>query len=226
MTQVLLYSLLVSLALLASSVLSFFFRLKPSQLSFLQHFAAGVIFAAVAVELVPHLLNSPLKWDIALGFLFGLFAMLAIRKIGETKNDSTLGMTAGFGVDLWIDGILVALSFAAATSSGLVVTFALGLETVFLMCALVPSLKQKGASVVSIFTACLIYALVIPFGAWLGFAVIEQLPGSYFLGILAFGVSALLFLVTEELLVEAHETIDTSLSTSAFFLGFLLILLL
>jgi ZIP family zinc transporter len=36
----------------------------------------------------------------------------------------------------------------------------------------------------------------------------------------------LLYLVTEELLVEAHETKDTAFATSMFFVGFLLFLLL
>jgi zinc transporter, ZIP family len=44
--------------------------------------------------------------------------------------------------------------------------------------------------------------------------------------ILAFGASALLFLVTEELLTEAHETEDTPLVTRMFFLGFFIPLLL
>ena len=41
-----------------------------------------------------------------------------------------------------------------------------------------------------------------------------------------FGAAALLFLVTEELLVEAHEEPETPLLTTTFFAGFLLILIL
>ena len=40
------------------------------------------------------------------------------------------------------------------------------------------------------------------------------------------GCATLLYLVTEELLVEAHETKDTAFATSMFFVGFLLFLLL
>lgn len=43
---------------------------------------------------------------------------------------------------------------------------------------------------------------------------------------LSFGLAALFFLVTEELLTEAHEETETLLLTSAFFVGFLLFLLL
>ncbi len=46
--------------------------------------------------------------------------------------------------------------------------------------------------------------------------------GSFLAGILGFGVASLLYLVTEELLAEAHEEPDTPLVTSTFFAGFLL----
>jgi len=45
-------------------------------------------------------------------------------------------------------------------------------------------------------------------------------------GLLSFGCAALLFLVTEELLIEAHESADNALTTAMFFLGFLIFLLL
>ena len=41
--------------------------------------------------------------------------------------------------------------------------------------------------------------------------------------VLAFGAAALLYLVTEELLVEAHETPGTNRHVLAFFLGFIIL---
>jgi ZIP family zinc transporter len=43
--------------------------------------------------------------------------------------------------------------------------------------------------------------------------------------VLSFGLAALMFLVTEELLVEAHEEPETPLSPAMFFVGFLLFLI-
>ena len=45
-------------------------------------------------------------------------------------------------------------------------------------------------------------------------------------GVLSFGCAALLFLVTEELLIEAHESADTAFTTTMFFVGLLIFLLL
>jgi len=44
--------------------------------------------------------------------------------------------------------------------------------------------------------------------------------------ILGFGVAALLYLVTEDLLLEAHAPSDTPAITATFFLGFLIPLVL
>ena len=45
-------------------------------------------------------------------------------------------------------------------------------------------------------------------------------------GFLSFGLMALLYLVTEELLVEAHEKPDSPLISAMFFVGFLALLLI
>jgi ZIP family zinc transporter len=45
-------------------------------------------------------------------------------------------------------------------------------------------------------------------------------------GLLSFGSAALLFLVTEELLIEAHESANTAVTTTMFFVGFLIFELL
>lgn len=49
-----------------------------------------------------------------------------------------------------------------------------------------------------------------------------RLPEGAFVILLSFGLSALLFLVIEELLVEAHEVPETPVSTATFFAGFLI----
>lgn len=67
--------------------------------------------------------------------------------------------------------------------------------------------------------------LALPLGAFAS-APVAHLPGPVVAGFLAFGLMALLFLVTEELLVEAHKAPDSPWITSLFFAGFLAVLLL
>ncbi len=60
----------------------------------------------------------------------------------------------------------------------------------------------------------------MPLGA-LAASPIALLPSVYITGFLSFGLIALLYLVTEELLVEAHEKPDSPLISAMFFVGFL-----
>ncbi|CAM3720132.1 hypothetical protein [Deinococcus frigens] len=63
-------------------------------------------------------------------------------------------------------------------------------------------------------------------GATLGGTLLQGLSGLPLEIVLSFGAAALLFLVTEELLVEAHEVKETPWITSAFFLGFIALYLI
>ena len=60
----------------------------------------------------------------------------------------------------------------------------------------------------------------------LGVSVLGGLSGAAFAAVLGLGSAALLYLVVEELLREAHRIPDTPLITASFFAGFLLLLLL
>ena len=66
-------------------------------------------------------------------------------------------------------------------------------------------------------------ALAVPFaaGAALGLTLLHNVSGPVLTAVLAFGCAALLYLVTEELLVEAHEVPETSWAPGLLFAGFL-----
>ncbi len=58
-------------------------------------------------------------------------------------------------------------------------------------------------------------------GAITGAALLGGASNTVLAAVLAFGAAALLYLVVEELLVEAHEEAETPLLGAMFFLGFL-----
>lgn len=69
-------------------------------------------------------------------------------------------------------------------------------------------------------------ALLIVLGTVGGATALRDIPDHTMAGVLSFGSAALLYLVTEELLVEAHEVPETPLGTATFFAGFLLLFVL
>jgi ZIP family zinc transporter len=63
-------------------------------------------------------------------------------------------------------------------------------------------------------------------GTVVGFFILHNTGENILELVLSFGSAALLFLVTEELLVEAHRQKDSPFYTGAFFAGFLLFMIL
>lgn len=217
------------------------------------HFAAGVVFSVVAVELIPDLLREHAPVYTAVGFALGVATMLGVRALLETKEadeeegsehaettDSPLAQKANggpkpsipmamliaTGVDLGVDGILLGIGFAAGAKEGRMLAFALGTELVALALATIATLQTRGASRRSALRilACLLGVFVVSAAA--GTLLLGTLGAHSLTFVLSFGCAALLFLVTEELLVEAHEEKETAWMTATFFGGFLLFLVI
>ena len=128
-------------------------------------------------------------------------------------------------VDALCDGFLIGLSAASGTNAGLIMAIALTIEMGFLSLTFTASLRRqpRGVAVFSV----LLPPLALVLGGALGAAtaeVVSRNPALH-VGLISFGVAALLYLVTEELLLEAHETQGPeehiAWVDSCFFAGFL-----
>lgn len=200
----------------------------PRLTSAIQHLAAGVVFAAAASELLPALKAENTAVPVVIGGAIGVATMLGVRWLGD-KASGPIALIAMVGVDILIDGLVLGIGFASGGTAGLVLTIALTLEILFLGLSVATvmgsgsgALSRPGA-IVGVTTAL---ALLLPLGAMVGLPA-GALPGPWLAGLFAFGLVALLYLVTEELLVEAHEDkADTPPVTAMFFVGFLALIVL
>jgi ZIP family zinc transporter len=150
--------------------------------------------------------------------------MLLLKSL-EQRFEGPTAMLGAVGIDIFIDGLVLGLAFVAGAKAGILLTIALTLEVLFLGLTLVTELGdtvRPRARVVAISAGI---ALMLPLGAAAATPV-ALLPPVVIAGFLSFGLMALLYLVTEELLVEAHEKPDTPLISSMFFIGFLGLLLI
>lgn len=202
--------------------------------SFIQHFAAGVVFSVVAVELLPDVVKQHKPVQVVVGFALGTLCMLGLRELARRLDGaedadamrSTAGLLAGVGVDLTVDGLLVGVGFAAGAKEGKLLVLALSVELLSLGLAVTASLTKSGAARLRAVATTAALSLLVPLGAVLSATVLGAVSESIMEVVLSFGLAALLYLVTEELLVEAHEEPETPLSTATFFAGFLLFLVL
>jgi zinc transporter, ZIP family len=229
--HVLAYSLLPAVAAIVGAVIATFRPPTPTVRSYLQHLAAGVVFSVVAVELLPDIRSQHEAYvQVVVGFVLGVASMLAVKafshKLEERDDETPLGLLAGVGVDILLDGFLIGVSFAAGTQEGMLLTFALTLELLSLGLAVAAALgqREKDRRKVTL-TSTLLFSLIVV-GALLGTVLLQYISESLLEIFLSFGLAALLYLVTEELLVEAHEAPETPAATGMFFVGFLVFLLL
>lgn len=218
------YTLIPLAALALGAIATTIGKPGPRLRSGIQHIAAGVVFAAAASEILPDVKHGGPLLAVIIGALAGIAAMLAIKAIGA-RMAGPIGLAAATGIDLLVDGLVLGISFTAGARQGVLLTIALTLEVLFLGLTLVGAFGQsmKRAKAIG---ATIAVGLALPLGALLG-GPVGTLSQPLRTGFYAFGLIALLYLVTEELLVEAHEEDgETPLVTSMFFFGFLAILII
>jgi len=215
------YTIIPALLMAIGSIIAWFKQPGPKLTSVVQHFAAGVVFAAVAVELVPKITHHSNQLLVVSGFALGILVMFLVNRFADKA-----GMVFAVAVDVFIDGVLIGVAFLASKESGIIIAFALTLEVFFLGISTTASMSKAQVSRRRGIITMIVIAALIPIGALLGFSIVSKLSNALQMSILAFGTAALLYLVTEELLTEAHQVPETRMATLSFFVGFLIILLI
>jgi zinc transporter, ZIP family len=233
--EIILFSLLPVVTMILGGIIAIIKKPSGNLRSLILHFAAGVVFSVVAVESLPEVIHKKSPVLVVIGFSLGLILMLLIRKFSESTegkeiniNQSKLPMSLliAVAVDIFIDGLLLGISFTAGSKQGMLLAIALSLELLSL--GMATSTELRGNNLSKPKTIGLIVSLTMVFftSAVLGSTFLSNLSSDSLEVILSFGMAALLFLVTEELLTEAHEEEETVWHTAIFFGGFLLFVIL
>ncbi len=222
--------LVPALVALTGGVLAAFWHPGRQARSLIQHFAAGVVLAALAVELLPeigreHAPAPVLIGAFALGSLFMYGLKLWTEKLEHADaaraQTGTEGLARGLLVatfiDVAVDGFIIGAGFAAGGETGPILAIGLSVELLFLGLALTSD-AVRGWRIVALSGA--IGATVL-MAALAGSALLAGASHAVIGGALAFSAAALLYLVTEELLMEAHEVEERPISTLVLFGGFL-----
>jgi len=195
--------------------------------SLVQHFAAGVVLAALAVELIPeiereHAPGLVLVGAFALGSLF-MYGLKLITERMESHPGKRTGVDTGLMlavfIDVAVDGFIIGAGFAAGGETGAILAVGLSVELLFLGLSLTSD-APGGWKIVALSGSL---GLTVFGASIVGKALLAGASHAVIGGSLAFAAAALLYLVTEELLMEAHEgeEKEASFSTLVLFAGFL-----
>lgn len=200
--------------------------------SMIQHFAAGVVLAALATEVLPEIGRShPNPWHVIGAFAAGSLFMYGLKIFSQRLEHASEAQAAATGavgalsigliiatfIDVMMDGFIIGAGFAAGGETGLILALGLSVELLFLGLALV-SERLRGWPIIALATALGLTVLAASVvGNWLLAGASHDTIAT----VLAFSAAALLYLVTEELLMEAHEVAEKSYYTLILFAGFL-----
>ena len=216
-----LFMLIPALVALGGGVLAMFWHPSHQMRSLIQHFAAGVVLAVLAVELLPeigreHAPGFVLIAAFAAGSLF-MYGMKLWTMHPVNVGGLAWGLLIATFIDIAVDGFIIGAGFAAGGETGMILALGLSVELLFLGLALT-SESTKGWRIVVISGVLGVTVLV---SAVLGSFLLSGASNTVIAATLAFSAAALLYLVTEELLIEAHEVEEKPVATLVLFSGFL-----
>ena len=201
--------------------------------SAVQHFAAGVVIAAVASDLIPEVERIGRPAGILAGFAGGGVFMIGLKWLvlrfeerEKSKHQLPVGIAAAAAVDTLVDGALISAGFSTGQQLGSLLAIALAIELFFLTLSVGSEFKKKKKNVWLGVVVTTGIALLLMVGAFVGFVFFRGLSEPGLAIVLSFGAAALIYLIAEELLVEAIEAEESLFSTAMLFAGFLALLAL
>jgi len=144
---------------------------------------------------------------------------------GFAPGTCPIGLIAAVWMNGAIDGTLIGISYIGGGAAGLITALALAIEQGLLGITTAKSI-MKSFSASATLAISLSLAIPIPVCGLISGTLLANVSGAIYIGLNSFGLAGLLYLVTEELLVEAHEdhTTDTWYVTIQFFTGFLFVI--
>ncbi|MEI7704194.1 MAG: zinc permease [Deltaproteobacteria bacterium] len=195
--------------------------------SHIQHFAAGVMLAALAVELLPDIEREHAsRWVLLLSFSAGALLMFGLKLLTErlehrtgdgASSEGAEGLLVATFIDVAVDGVIIGAGFAAGGETGAILAIGLSVELLFLGLSLTTD-RPGGWRIVALSGAL---GATVFLCALAGNWALAGANHHVMAGVLSASVAALLYLVTEELLVEAHREPETPVATLVLFAGFL-----
>ena len=225
------------LGILVGAFIGTRFSFSPKVVTGLKSLAAGIVLAAVSTELIPEIADVDIAKErlwVVFGVCFGAIMLMTLRSYFDKYDATKEGkgkvpweMIIAIAIDFFVDAILIGMAISlnsgAEGGAGVIMAVALGTEMLIVTMTAAAQMKENQVSKAEAWGIAAGLAGVVLLGGLLGNFVAARFKGSPpYYGLLAFGVSALIWLIFEELLVETSKNaLDSRIQASLLFLGFL-----
>ena len=226
--ELLQYTLAATAVGILGGLVSAFWAPDVRARSAIQHFAAGLVIAAVASDVIPETERLGRPYAVIGGFAAGGLAMIGLKwlvvrfeKREQARGKLPIGLATAAALDTLIDGATISAGFAAGRHLGLLLVAVLAVELFFLNLSVGTEFHKGKEARWRGLTVTSATALLLPVGATAGNFFLADASESTIAVFLAFGAAALIYLIAEELLVEAIEAEQSLFSTAMLFAGFL-----
>ena len=206
-------------------------RIRPSSRvrAVVAHLVGGLVLGIAAANLMPAASNSGHTVALAIGFPLGFSLLLVINAFLEQPDERQkhgrarpmlmlmLMLMLPFLIDSLIDGVVVGISSKAAEQQW-VIPVAVALEMGLAPLGLATLIGRSANPWRSALSGALM-AVTYLIGLSTSLLITNGLQGPSLTGTLAFGTAALIYLVVEEVIKEAHSSgeDDSGLVNVAFF---------
>lgn len=238
--QVLLLALLPAAGNFFGGVVAELVEATRDRLSLALHFAAGIVFGVIAIELAPRTFEGAPAWIAALAFFAGGVAYIGLEwvterltapeagdsgEVAEAKSEMAGAWViyAAVAVDLFSDGLLIGAGSSISFSLALVLAVGQVTADVPEGFATIANFKRHGTPRSRRLLISASFLIPVLAGALLSFLVLRHQAETIQLAALAFTGGLLLVAAAEEIVGEAHAAAcDKRWSSLAISGGFVL----
>lgn len=222
MVRVMLLALLPFAGNLAGALVSEAFSPSPAWRNRALHAAAGIVFAVVAVEIMPEALEALSGWQIALAFLAGGVVYLIAQAVIERRTEGSGRMWMIYlavATDLFGDGLLIGSGTAVAASLGL--TLAVGQVLADVPEGAATAITFRANDVPRRKRLLLSATFVVPVlgGAVLSYVTLRNASEGAQMAALVATAGLFAVAVFEDMITEAHDAAEDSRTSTGFLLG-------
>ena len=218
---------------IVGGVVAFFWIPGVQARSAIQHFAAGLVIAAVASDLIPEVEKTGTPVGILSGFAAGGVAMIVLKWIvlrferkKKSEGKTPVGLAAAAAADTLVDGAIISAGFSTGPQLGTLLAIALAAELLFLTLSVGSEFHKKKTRRWQGLGVTTGIACLLLIGALAAQILLRGASPATIAVFLSFGAAALIYLIAEELLVESIEAEESLFSTAMLFAGFLVVLAL